>query len=213
MRPSRAATGDEIQNVDVAGNERPALRALGSRPAAELDLAGKLDQVALGDSDAFAAVYDEIAPAVLGVVRRVMRDPSQSEEVAQEVLVDVWRTASRFDPDKGSALAWVLTIAHRRAVDRVRASVRSSTREAKVAEAEAHPDDVAEAVETVLEHERVRHCLGGLTELQRQSVMLAYYRGYTYQQVADLLRLPIGTVKTRMRDGLIRLRDCLGVQS
>jgi RNA polymerase sigma-70 factor (ECF subfamily) len=176
-----------------------------------VDLAGRLNQVALGDLDAFGAVYDEVAGPVLGVIRRVVRDPAQSEEVTQEVMLEVWRAASRFDPSQGSAMAWVLTIAHRRAVDRIRSATRSAARESRVAESPAHPDEVAEAVETVLEHERVRRCLGTLTQLQRQSVLLAYYGGYTYGQVADLLHAPIGTVKTRLRDGLIRLRDCLKV--
>jgi RNA polymerase sigma-70 factor (ECF subfamily) len=176
-------------------------------------LAGHLNRVALGDLDAFAAVYDKVSAPVLGVIRRVVRDPAQSEEVTQEVLLEVWRAASRFDPRQGSAMGWVLTIAHRRAVDRVRSATRSAVREAKVVDNSANPDEVAETVEIVLEHERVRRCLASLTELQRQSVLLAFYGGYTYAQVAELLNLPIGTVKTRLRDGLIRLRDCLGVQT
>src|SRR5205823_2676795 len=149
----------------------------------------------------------------LGLVRRVLRDPAQSEEVAQEVLVEVWRGAARYDPAKGSVQAWVLTMAHRRAVDRVRAAQSSSDREARIARQEVDRayDQVAEQVEIRLEQEQVRRCLASLTELQRESVTLAYYGGYTHREVADLLDLPLGTVKTRLRDGLIRLRDCLGV--
>jgi RNA polymerase sigma factor (sigma-70 family) len=121
------------------------------------------------------------------------------------VLLEIWRTASRFDPARGSAAAWALTIAHRRAVDRVRSDSASSRRERKVAEDMA-PDDVAEVVAATLDHQRVRRCLGGLTDLQRESIKLAYYGGYTYPQVAQLLGVALGTVKTRIRDGLIRMR-------
>jgi RNA polymerase sigma-70 factor (ECF subfamily) len=139
----------------MAGDAEPAHRLLAGRPIADLDLARQLNQVALGDLDAFRAVYDQVAAPVLGVIRRVVRDPAQAEEVTQEVLLDVWRTASRFEPNRGSAMAWVLTIAHRRAVDRVRSASRSAAREARVVDSRARPDEVAEAVEIVLEHQRV----------------------------------------------------------
>jgi RNA polymerase sigma-70 factor, ECF subfamily len=177
------------------------------------DLGALLVQAARGDQEAYAAVYDAVAGQVLGVVRAVVRDPAQSEEVAQEVLLDVWRSASRFDPDRGSAAAWVMTLAHRRAVDRVRSEQKAAERELRVATASVAYDEVAEAVEVRLDRERVRRCLGSLTELQRESVTLAYYGGYTYREVAELLGVATGTVKTRMRDGLIRLRDCLGVDA
>ncbi|RAJ69155.1 RNA polymerase sigma-70 factor (ECF subfamily) [Streptomyces sp. Amel2xB2] len=181
--------------------------------AARPDLAELLSRVARGDQDAFAAVYDRVAGPVLGVVRSVLRDPAQSDEVTQEVLVEVWRTAAHFRPERGSALSWVLTFAHRRAVDRVRSAQAAADREQRAALLDRTPafDQVTEAVEARLEREQVRRCLRTLTELQHQSVTLAYYRGLTYREVAELLSQPLGTVKTRLRDGLIRLRDCLGV--
>ena len=170
-------------------------------------------QVARGDRDAFEAVYRQLAAPVYGLIRRVLRDPAQSEEVAQEVMVELWRTATRFDPKRGSVRTWALTLAHRRAVDRVRSAQAATDRElrlARQAPVAGAEDDVAEVVEARLDQQRVRHCLGALTELQRESVRLAYYGGYTYREVAELLGSPLGTVKTRLRDGLIRLRDCLG---
>ena len=188
-------------------------RPSAAEPGAAADLNTYLRLVARGDADAFDTVYDQVAATVFGMVRRVIRDPAQSEEVTQDVLLEVWRNAAKFDPGRGSATAWVMTLAHRRAVDRVRSVQKESERERRTAVADVPFDEVAEAVESSLERERVRRCLGSLTELQRESVTLAYYGGYTYSQVASLLGVPDGTIKTRMRDALIRLRDCLGVAS
>ncbi|MFJ5707949.1 ECF RNA polymerase sigma factor SigK [Streptomyces sp. NPDC093105] len=177
------------------------------------DLPAVMEQVALGDKNAFSALYDALAPMVFGIVLRIVRDPAQSEEVAQEVMIDLWRQAARYRSDAGSVSAWAATIAHRRAVDRVRSAQAATDREHAQAARDHHTayDDVAEQVETRLESEQVRRCLRGLTELQRQAVTLAYYQGLTYREVAETLRTPLPTIKTRMRDGLIRLRDCMGV--
>ncbi|MFE4398918.1 MULTISPECIES: ECF RNA polymerase sigma factor SigK [Streptomycetaceae] len=179
------------------------------------DLKELVARTAFGDQEAFARLYDAVAGPVLGLVLRVLRDPAQSEEVTQEVMFELWRTADRYEPQRGEVMAWVLTVAHRRAVDRVRAAQAATDRDQRAAARARVPafDEVVEQVEGRLEREQVRRCLRSLTELQRESVTLAYYRGHTYPEVAQLLGIPLGTVKTRMRDGLIRLRDCLGVGS
>ena len=181
-------------------------------PASAADPGELLRAVARGDEKSFGRLYDLVAPRVYGLIRRVLRDPAQAEEVAQEVLVEVWRTAARFDPARGSATAWVFTIAHRRAVDRVRSEQAAADRtlRAGAASVETPYDAVADEVSGRLERQQVRNCLDDLTELQRQAVTLAYYQGHSYPQVAELLNAPLPTIKTRMRDGLIRLRDCLG---
>ncbi|GAA4243530.1 ECF RNA polymerase sigma factor SigK [Dactylosporangium darangshiense] len=172
-----------------------------------------LTRVARGDERAFAELYDLVSARVYGLIRRVLRDPAQSEEVAQEVMVEVWRNAGRFDATRGSATAWVFTIAHRRAVDRVRAEQAGVERVRRVAavSAETPYDDVVETATARIEQQQVRRCLDGLTELQREAITLAYYGGNSYREVADLLGTALPTIKTRMRDGLIRMRDCLGV--
>ncbi|WP_286346861.1 sigma-70 family RNA polymerase sigma factor [Frondihabitans sucicola] len=174
-----------------------------------------LERVAEGDREAFAQLYDQTAPRVLGLIKRLLKDHSQSEEVTQEVFLEIWQTATRFDHNKGGAASWMLTMAHRRAVDRVRASQSSRDRDTKVGirDFETDYDSVTEQVEIRIEHERVERALGRLTELQRQAVTLAYYGGYTHSEVSTMLHVPIGTVKTRLRDGMIRLRDELGVAS
>lgn len=189
------------------------LRGDQGRDSAEpTDTDDLLRAVARGDEAAFGRLYDLVIARVYGLARRVLRDPAQAEEVAQEIMVEVWRTASRFDPTRGTATAWILTIAHRRSVDRVRSEQAGTDRERRMAPeaTQTGPDDVADEAHARLERQQVRRCLGGLTSLQREAITLAYYGGYTYREVAQLLNAALPTIKTRMRDGLIRLRDCLG---
>lgn len=162
-----------------------------------------------GDVDAFATLYEILAPRVYGLVLRTLRDRHEAEEVAQEVLLQVWQTADRFDPARGSARSWVMTLAHRRAVDRVRSGAGSRRRDAAHAVSLDLPayDETAAAAHASLDAQLVRAALAGLTPLQRQAVELAYFGGYTHQEVSRLLRVPLGTAKARIRDGLLRLRD------
>lgn len=173
-----------------------------------------LTRAAAKDSAAFAEFYDRTRTRVYGMVLRVLRDPGYSEETTQEVYLQVWRTASGFDAQQGSALAWLITLAHRRAVDRVRAEQSGADREARygASTVDAAFDIVSEEAARREDQQQVVHCLGTLTELQRQSVELAYYSGLTYRDVAERLSATLPTIKSRIRDGLLRLRNCLGVQ-
>ncbi len=175
----------------------------------------RLARVGTGDRRAFAELYDTTAPRLYGLIRRLLVDPSQAEEVTQEVYLEIWQTANRYKPERGSAMSWMLTMAHRRAVDRIRASQASRDRDTKVGirDYDREYDHVAEHVEVRLESDRVKVALRGLTELQRQAVSLAYFGGLSHSEIASELHVPVGTVKTRIRDGMIRLRDALGVTS
>jgi len=172
-----------------------------------------LARVGGGDREAFGALYDATAARIFGLVRRLVVDQAQAEEVTQDVYLEIWQTAARFDASRGNALAWMFTLAHRRAVDRIRSSQASRDRDLRVGvrDVGVPVDTVAEAAETRIEHERVQGALGELSALQRECVSLAYYGGLTQTEIADRLDVPLGTVKTRLRDGMVRLRTVLGV--
>jgi RNA polymerase sigma-70 factor (ECF subfamily) len=177
------------------------------------ELEALLRDVARGDSAAFAAVYDLTKSRVYGLVLRVLRDSGYSEETTQEIYLEVWRTASAYDPSKGSALAWLLTMAHRRAIDRVRSEEAGSRRESRyvASSADLPTDVVSESAIAGDESRRVTECLGGLTDTQRQCIQLAYYDGLTYSEVSHRLAVNLSTIKSRMRDALRGLRNCLDV--
>lgn len=164
-----------------------------------------------GEDAAFAELYDALAPRIYGLVLRILRDAHQSEEVTQEVFLQVWQSSSRFDPQRGSALSWVMTMAHRRAVDRVRASEAWHRRDdADAVLSRQTPTDLtSEAVHASLEAESIRAGLATLSLVQRRAIELAYFGGHTHREVAGLLQIPLGTAKARIRDGLIQLRDVM----
>jgi RNA polymerase sigma-70 factor (ECF subfamily) len=177
-------------------------------------LTALLQRAGRGDEAAFGELYDELAGLINGTVRRVVRDPSQSDEVTQEVFIELWRLAPRFDEARGSVRSWAVTIAHRRAIDRVRSEQASRDRlERESNKRVIEHDAVADEVETTFEQARVRRALGRLTAPQREAVELAYFGGHTYREVATLLDVAEGTVKSRIRDGMIRLRDELGASA
>lgn len=186
----------------------------GPDPVTNTDLDVLLRRVAQHDAGAFAAFYDATRSRVFGMVARVLRDRGYSEETTQDVYLQVWRTAESYDPASGSALAWVLTLAHRRAVDRVRSEQAATQRDARygAASVERDTDHVTDTVISEEERQRVTACLEGLTDVQREAIELAYYQGMTYAQVAERLAANLATVKSRMRDGLRALRNCLGVR-
>lgn len=181
--------------------------------AARDHAADLLVRVATGDQGAFARLYDMLSPRAFGLILRVLVDRSQSEEVLQEVFLEVWQSAARFAPNKGQGRAWVLTIAHGRAVDRVRASQASATRDVRAGlrDLDVAHDGVAEQVELKVEGEKVAGALSTLPDPQREAILLAYYGGYSQSEIAVLVGAPLGTIKTRMRDGLSRLRSAMGV--
>lgn len=196
----------------TAAIDRPLVgRVTRGAELADLDQAQLLVAAGTGDRAAFSEFYDRAISRVLGVCIRVIRDRSLAEEVAQEVMVEAWTKADRFDPDRGSASGWIATLAHRRAVDRVRSEQASRDRDQRVSLRDHQPpfDVVADEVAVRLEHWQVRDALERLTERQREAIELAYYGGHTYRDVARVLGIPEGTAKSRLRDGLARLRDNL----
>lgn len=194
------------------------LFAAGYRPSAPTSAhalsaeADALVRAAAGDQQAFAEFYDLVSPMVFGLIVKIVRSRAISEEVAQEVFVELWRNAPAFDPERGSAGAWAATVARRRAIDRVRSEESARRRddnEARVLRVPA--DTVSERVEVDLERAGVAAALSQLGDRQRQAITLAFYGGHSYREVAELLGTPEGTVKSRIRDGLRRLRDLLEV--
>ena len=208
-------TGQPPENPESPGSKYPT-EASGYRTVAVAEsdeLSTLMARVAQGDQHAFAALYDRTSARVFGVALRVLREPGFAEETSQEVFLQVWRSANTYDPTKGSPMSWIVTLAHRRAVDRVRAEQSNTDRQIAY-EARNRTGEFDQVAATVLERTEQRavaECLDTLTPVQRESVVLAYYGGHTYREVAELLGVAVPTVKSRIRDGLLRLKGCLGV--
>ncbi|MCE0488003.1 ECF RNA polymerase sigma factor SigK [Ornithinimicrobium sediminis] len=181
-------------------------------PPPDLDLGELLRATAGGDQQAFALLYDSTGARVHGLVVRILRDHAQAEEVTQEVYLQVWRTASSFDPTRGSARSWLLTLAHRRAVDRVRSAQAQSDRDQAYESRHDRPapDPTAEEVEHRMQGQAVRSAVQELGPPHQEALELAYFEGLTHREVSERLGVPLGTAKTRIRDGLRRLRDQMG---
>lgn len=188
---------------------------VGSRALSANEELGQLLQgCSLGDEAAFAKLYDATSTRLFGLVLRVVQDRAQAEEVTQDAYLDIWRNSSRFDPGRGSALSWLMTIGHRKAVDRVRSAEAARRRDTAYQARQTAPfDQTVEQAHSNLDTQRIHRALEALTEIQRSALELAYFGGYTHREVASMLKLPLGTAKTRIRDGLIRLRDTIGLDS
>ena len=206
--PAPPSRGHEPAGTRLVAVSEPAAPPL-TDPGSLLELA------ASGDLQAFGRFYDLMAPRVYGLALRVLRDPGYAEETAQEVFLQVWKQAADYRPSLGSVQSWVLTITHRRAVDRVRSESSAARRdEVDAATGTIHGGDVAEQVTEQIsrgeEAAEVRRCLETLTDNQRESIEMAYFSGHTYREVAERLGTALPTVKSRIRDGLRRLKNCLG---
>jgi RNA polymerase sigma-70 factor (ECF subfamily) len=186
-----------------------------ARAARTPDTADELDEllcrIADGDRAAFSRFYRVVAVPVQNMVTRVLKDHAKAEEVVQEVFLEIWLKAGSYSSRFGSAMSWTMTMAHRRAVDRVRYERASADREglAEQLDLRRPVDDVVEQTLARFERQEVHRALRTLTELQRESIMLAYYDGYSYREMSQALGAPVNTLKTRVRNATTRLREFL----
>jgi len=181
----------------------------------DTDLSQLLTQSSHGDRDAFARLYDLTSSRIYGLALRVLRDRHHAEEVVQESYMQYWQKAHEYDVSRGSVTTWMMTIAHRRAVDRVRSEELQRRRGAQylAANGPVPAAPVSDAVLAQEESSTLRQCLGRLTDLQRDSIELSYFGGLSYPEVAAHTATPLPTTKSRIRDGLRRLRLCMGSQN
>ena len=173
-----------------------------------------LERVARGDEQAFAALFDRYSHILLGLLIRIVGSRAEAEDVLQEVFLQVWQRAGSYNVERGHPFTWLVTVARSRAIDRLRAS---NARERAVTTAAAQDvtpltADASDEAVRAEEGERVRQALSAIPEEQRRALLLAYFEGLTQSEIAERLRQPLGTIKTRMRSGMMRLRELLGKQ-
>jgi RNA polymerase sigma-70 factor (ECF subfamily) len=209
MEPT--GTGDEEDRMSA---QRHLSAVPDATPGPAPDLTDLLERTARGDSGAYEQLYNLVAGSVFGLAVRIVRDRDMAEDVSQEALVEVWHRAARFDAQRGSARSWILTIAHRRAVDRVRSeqshTTRMHTHGVQDETTEHEQDSVVDTLYREWEASRVRAGMATLTDRQREALELTYFKGFTHREAALALDVPLGTAKARIRDGLIKLRDAMG---
>src|SRR5215475_10060771 len=174
---------------------------------------GVRKRMASGDDSALTEVYDQYASFVYGLALRVIGDPRAAEDVSQDVFVAIWERPEAFDPERGSLRTWLGTLAHRRAVDYVRREEARRRRNERDASRRASVPDVEEIAVALVTAERVRDALDLLPDEQRRAIQLAYFGGKTYRQVAEVLGIPEGTAKSRLRLGLRRIAGVLDTET
>ncbi|MVU77548.1 sigma-70 family RNA polymerase sigma factor [Nocardia sp. ET3-3] len=201
------------ENAGAPGGDTDACRA--DRPVPDPEVTRRLTELLRGiadnDRQAFTEFYHSTHDRVFGLALRILRRPAPAEEITQEVYLYVWNTARQYDPRLASPIGWLMMLTHRRAVDRVRVESSATTRDLAYGQRQLgrDHDTVAETVSQRSDERAVVDCLQTLTDTQRETIALAYYGGRTYAEVADHLGIPLNTVKTRIRDGLKRLQNCL----
>ena len=183
----------------------------GHGPDVQADLAA-LERLARGDGDALAELYDRHARPIYSLALRILKNPSDAEDVVQDVFAQAWRQAGRYDVRRGVVAAWLLTLSRSRAIDRLRARrAREDRTAADGAVADLKVEMPAPDLQLLSREQvaRVRTALDELPLLQRIAIELAYYEGLTHAEIAERLEQPLGTVKTRIRLALGKLRDAL----
>jgi RNA polymerase sigma-70 factor (ECF subfamily) len=180
--------------------------------AARSQLTAALVRVASGDRAALRLVYQDTSAKLFGVCLRILNDRAEAEDVLQDVFVTIWRKAASFDPARASPITWLVAIARNRAIDKLRSTVMTRRAE-PIESAEDVKDDAPAALELIVSAEqrvRLAGCLNELEERHSEAIRAAFLDGVTYEQLAERMKVPLGTMKSWIRRGLVKLRSCLG---